>query len=111
MDGALMGWARGDDVRIVFTFPADVDLTGFTVLFTVKPVADDDPTDSAAVVAVPAVVDAAAGTAVVVLDRSQSAVPPRRYVWDLKLTDSAGVVSHTSVGDLVVRRVVTNRDV
>lgn len=106
-----MGWARGDDVRIVFTFPDEVDLSGFDVLFTVKPRVDDDPDDAAAVVAVAATVDVAAGVAVVELDPVQSAVEPRPYVWDLKLVDAAGRVSHTSVGELVVRRVVTNRGV
>lgn len=102
------GWIAGDDVRIVFRFPDDVDLTGFTVRFTVKPRADDDPTDSAAVVAADAAVDAAAGEAVVVLSAAESAVPARPYVWDLKLAGPGGAVSHTEAGSLVVRQAVSN---
>lgn len=104
----MTGWARSDDVRIVFAFPEDIDITDMQILFTVKRAPDDDKTDSSALVAVDATITDA-HTAEVVLDGDQSDLPPRQYAWDLKIVDSSGRSTHTSVGQLTVRPVVTNR--
>lgn len=104
---ASFGWARGDDVRVVFTFPDGVDVSGFSVVFTVKTRMDADPTDAAAVLSVPAVVEGPRSVAVV-LTPAQSAIPADAYVWDLRIVDADGRVSHTETGVLAVRSVVTN---
>ena len=104
----MTGWARGDDVRIVFAFPEDIDITGMQILFTVKRAPDDDPDDSTALVAVDAAITDA-HTAEVVLSSAESDLPPRQYAWDLKIVDADGRSTHTSVGQLTVRPVVTNR--
>lgn len=105
----MSGWARGSDVRFVITFPEDVDITGMTILFTVKRAPDDDPTDSTALVAVDATITGA-HTAEVVLSPEQSDLPPRQYQWDLKIISTDGRSTHTSVGQLTVRPVITNRE-
>ena len=105
----MTGWARGDDVRIVFAFPEDIDITDMQILFTVKRAPDDDKTDSTALVAVDATITDA-HTAEVVLSSEQSDLPPRQYAWDLKIIDSDGRSTHTTVGQLTVRPVVTNRE-
>ena len=104
----MTGWARGDDVRMVFTFPDDIDITGMQILFTVKRAPDDDPTDGTALVAVDATITDA-HTAEVILTSEQSDLSPRQYQWDLKIVDADGRSTHTSVGQLTVRPVITNR--
>lgn len=109
---------RGDDVSFTTTFTdADgsaIDITGYTVFFTVKEakrVVDDDTSDSAAIITkdVTSHSDPTAGVTIISLTDTQTNVTPGEYVYDLQLNDGSDGISSTESGIFEVLADVTRR--
>lgn len=87
---------RGDTVTIDVIFP--MDITGATVFFTAKPIADlnaDDPTDTEAVISVSTTnhVDAPNGHTQIVLSSTDTDVTPAKYYYDLQVKIGSEITS------------------
>lgn len=108
---------RGDtfsmEVRMTAADGAAVDLTGYTLMFTVKPLADHAADDSAAVVAVDvtAHTDAAGGLSTVTVPAADTADLLGVYAWDLQSRAPDGTITTLTGGQVEWLADVTRRTV
>ena len=85
---------RGDDEPIAVQILSDgvpVNITGFTIFFTVKNTDDNDKTDDSAVIKknVTTHTDPTAGITTIVLTDSDTDIPPTNYEYDIQWKDLA----------------------
>lgn len=106
----------GELVTIQHTFLNDdtgaaIDITGYTIYFTVKKVLDLEATDTNATIAKTAsITDATNGLAETSLSTSDTAIAPGTYYYDMKYKNSGStIVTLTGVGKFIVKQAVTNR--
>lgn len=101
---------RENTLNINLTF-RDVDITGATVYFTVKPAADTDSTDATAVIKkdVTAHTSPLLGMTVVQLNPTDTDIPAGKYKYDIKIKKADGQQTTTQVGDFIVKEAITNR--
>lgn len=107
---------QGDDESLTVTFKdedgAVIDITGYTVFFTMKKRPDDDSDDSDAPIkkTVTSHSDPTNGETIIYLTSAETAVlEARRYVYDLQLKDLSDKINSTKYGVLEVIKDVTNR--
>lgn len=107
---------RGDsfDLQVTVTDDATglpVDITGWTLMFTVKRAADDAADDDAAAVAVDvtAHTDAVNGLSTVSLSAAQTAALLGVYAWDLQARKPDGTITTVVGGHIEFARDVTRR--
>jgi hypothetical protein len=84
---------RGDTVNI--QFQVDMDLTGTTVFFTVKPALTDDVGDTTAVISVEVAShdDPANGHTIIPLTADDTNVTPGEYYYDIQIKNGSSIVS------------------
>lgn len=107
---------QGDDTAIACTFKDEdgnpIDITGYTVYFTVKKKPDADDDDSSAVIKkdVSVHTDPTNGeTSIEIAKADTEDVEPRRYVYDLQLKDASDKIASSKFGVLEVIPDITNR--
>ena len=107
---------QGDDHAIQVTFTdengAVINITGYTVFFTMKKRPDEDADDSDAPIkkTVTSHSDPTNGETIIYLTSAETAVlEARRYVYDLQLKDLSDKINSTKYGVLEVIKDVTNR--
>lgn len=106
---------RGDDKSINFAFTdgnsAAIDITGYTLFFTVKEVTDTASDDTAAVISktVTSHTDAVNGLSSVTITNADSDITPDRYKFDVQLKTDAGSIKTVVKGDFIVSNDVTKR--
>lgn len=107
---------QGDDETITVTFKDEdgvaINITGYTVFFTMKKRPDDDSDDSDAPIkkTVTSHTDPTHGITVVNLTSAETALlEPRRYVYDFQLKDLSNKITSSRYGVLEVIKDVTNR--
>ncbi len=89
---------RGDDIVLAFTMNPVVNISGWTIVFTLKSQQGGGPVISQAAT----IVSAAAGTFSVALSHAQLTLPPATYNHDVHRTDS-GSSTVLSIGPFVVQ--------
>ena len=96
------------NIRLAFD---GVDLTGATVYFTVKTEADDNPTDTTAIIKkdVTTHTDAINGQTNIALTPSDTDVAPGDYFYDIKLKKADGQQQTVDIGKFIVKAAYTNR--
>ena len=90
----------------------DKDITDYKVMFTVKPADSEvsDDTDALIQKDVTSHVDPIAGKTIISLSKTDTLLPPRNYVYDIKLENPGGTwVKYKSLDVFKVVGVVTNR--
>jgi hypothetical protein len=89
----------------------DVDLTGATIYFTIKPQFDDDQTDSNAIIKkdITSHVNPSAGLSRITLTPTDTSVEAGTYGYDIKLKKSDGQQSTITVGDCEIKDAYTLR--
>ena len=107
---------QGDDSAIQVTFKDEdgvaINITGYTVYFTVKKKPDADEDDSTAVLKkeVTSHTDPTNGiTNIEIAKADTEDVEPRRYFYDLQLKDGSGKISSSKYGVLEIIPDITNR--
>lgn len=107
---------RGDDKNYNFTFKNAagevIDITGWTIFFTVKPAIDDEDDDANAVIAktITEHVNPANGIATVPLaDTDSNDLHAEEYVYDFQRKSSAGKIKTLMHGPYEITRDVTRR--
>lgn len=107
---------QGDDHAIQVTFKDEdgvaINITGYTVYFTVKKKPDADEDDSTAVLKkeVTSHTDPTNGiTNIEIAKADTEDVEPRRYFYDLQLKDGSGKISSSKYGVLEIIPDITNR--
>mgnify|MGYP001431458292 CR=1 FL=1 len=95
-------------IELTFT---GIDLTGATVYFTVKTAADNDATDSTALIKkdITSHTDAVNGATEIVLTPTDTDIAVGKYKYDIKLKKADGSQVTTQVGDFIVKEVMSNR--
>ena len=95
-------------IELTFT---GIDLTGATVYFTVKTAADNDATDSTALIKkdITSHTDAVDGATEIVLPPTDTDIAVGKYKYDIKLKKADGSQATTQVGDFIVKEVMSNR--
>lgn len=92
---------------------ADKNITDYTISFTVKVNSKDfDDSDSVAVIKkdITTHTDPTAGKTAIVLDENDTKLPPRTYVYDIKIKSPSGDwVKYKALDNFLVEGVVTNR--
>lgn len=108
---------QGDDETFEITFKDEnalpINITGYTVFFTLKKKLDSDATDDEASikVSVTSHTDAVNGETSVSLTNDQtSALEARRYYYDFQLKDTSNKIASTKYGVCEVIPDVTNRE-
>lgn len=108
---------RGDDKTIRFLYQNSsggaINITGYTIFFTVKSEIDDDATDGLAVISktVTSHTNPTAGITNIVLTDTDTNVTPGIYVGDIQVKDTSGNIVSSDrftvsvVGD-VTRRIL-----
>lgn len=88
-----------------------VNITDYTIRFTVKQRFDNSTTDASALILknVTAHTDAAAGHTRVELSKTDTNISPGTYVYDWKYIDASGNEVTVVQDEFVVHKVVTNR--
>lgn len=106
----------GELITIQHTFINDdtgaaIDITGFTIYFTVKKVLDLEATDVNAVITKTAsITDASGGLAETLLSTTDTQLSPGEYYYDMKYKNSGStIVTLSGVGRFIVKQTVTNR--
>lgn len=90
---------RGEDITLNFTMDPVVDISGWTLAYTIR---DKHLTGSALASSVGTVTSGASGTFTVPITAAQSAaIDPGNYSWDVWRTDS-GSASLLAHGDIIV---------
>lgn len=107
---------QGDDHAIQVTFKDEdgvaINITGYTVYFTVKKKPDADEDDSTAVLKkeVSSHTDPTNGiTNIEIAGADTEDVEPRRYFYDLQLKDASDKISSSKYGVLELIPDITNR--
>lgn len=101
---------RENTVNISLSF-TDIDLTGATVYFTVKPAIDADATDVAALIKkdITSHTDAANGLTAIALAPTDTDIAPGEYGYDIKLKKATGEQSTVEIGKFIVKGAYTLR--
>lgn len=105
---------RGDSKNIVANFDDGtnaIDITGYTVFFTLKEVNDKAPNDDNAKIAktITSHTDATAGETTIALDPSDTNLPYGIYKYDIQTKDPSGFITTVVIGDATVTDDVTKR--
>ena len=107
---------QGDDEAITVTFKDEdgvaIDITGYTVFFTIKKRPDEDSDDSDAIfkATITSHTDPANGITTIDIPRDTMAdIEARRYVYDLQLKDTSDKINSSKYGVLEVINDITNR--
>ena len=105
---------RGDDISLSVTFKDEndtpIDITGYTIFFTVKKNLDGDD-DSGALIAktVTDHTSPTTGVTTISLSSNDTDLPEDNYYYDFQTKDSSGNISSTKKGYFVVELDVTKR--
>lgn len=107
---------QGDDESLTVTFTdengAVINITGYTVFFTIKKKPDDDADDSEASLkkTVTSHSDPTNGKTIILLTNAETAtLEARRYYYDLQIKDLSDRINSSRYGILEVVKDVTNR--
>jgi len=103
---------RGDTKRYSFTFKRDgvaIDITGYTIRFTVKREKTDSDSDAVITKDVTSHTNAAGGESAVDLSSAETNVPEGSYCYDIQTTDAGGAISTVLAGAFIVTEDVTKR--
>lgn len=110
MAGQKLSFYRENTVNINLSFP-DVDLTGATVYFTVKPSYDDDQSDATAIIKkdVTSHTSPTTGETLVTLSPVDTNVAAGKYGYDIKLEKASGEQTTVSIGQAIIKDTYTLR--
>ena len=109
---------KGTDNTFALTFTDvngnPVDLTGHTVLFTVKTsqgINEVDPNDNDAIIAATASLNSVPtqGGATIVLSNKDTNIPAGEYLYDIRVVSNAGIITNVQKSAFIVHNPVTNR--
>lgn len=105
---------RGTDVNIAVTFEQNsepIDITGYTIFFTVKKSCDLDAPDTSAIISQTVAVhsDPTHGKSNIILSHTQTDQPSGNYVFDIKLKNSDGIITATRNDQFIIGDRVTVR--
>ena len=93
----LQDFFRGDDIQLTLnvTDPDGVvvDITGATIVFTLKADPELDPDSSALIQQTAALTDPTNGVALIMVPNGDTDITPGNYHYDFELLDSAGKVT------------------
>ena len=106
---------RGTDNSIVVTIKLNsvvLDITGYTVLFTVKTQDDIYKSDDSAVIqkTITDFIDPTTGQATITLTNDDTTIDIGEYYWDIRLIEPAGKISQTNKGKLEIVSGITKRE-
>lgn len=108
-----LSFVKGTDVTINITFTKNgspFNITGYTLLFTVKTPDEIDVADTSAVIRknIVAHTDPVNGKSAIVLSNTETDIAVGKYYWDIRLLN-AGVLSSTVFDHLDVIQNITIR--
>lgn len=108
---------RGDDRSYNITIKdaegAAINITGYTVFFTVKKIpTTNHPTDDNAVIkkVITSHVNAAQGITSVSLSRVDTKIDPRTYNYDIQIKDAGGNIMSSGIGEFIIEPEVTEAE-
>jgi hypothetical protein len=106
---------RGDDKTLNLTFTnssgAAIDITGYSIFFTVKNISDVTTDDSLAIISktVTSHTDAAAGLTSISLTNSDTNITINTYKYDIQSKDGSGNINTILTGNFIINNDVTKR--
>ncbi len=104
---------RSKDYVLTFTDSSGtaIDITGYTVFFTVKPKPDTDITDADAVITktVTSHTNPTGGVSTVSLSASDTRLTTKDYYYDISYKDTSGDVYSVQEGKYKISSSITNR--
>ena len=116
MVSQLFTIVRGDTTEIQVTYrnkntKVGIDITGYTVFFTVKSIVDDDETDGDAIIKVEttSLTNPTQGITVIELSSTNTDVAPGIYVADVQFKDPSGKIISSESFDCEITGDITRR--
>lgn len=104
---------RGDDKTFNFTFKysngAAVDITGWTIFFTVKEKEADSDDDAKIATEVTSHTDASGGLSTLSITDSDTNLTPKKYYYDFQVKKADGLIRTLVKGDFTVLTDITRR--
>lgn len=107
-----LSFYRGDDNTIALSFTQNdvaVDITGWTIFFTIKQKINDDDDDASLKKDVTSHTDAAAGETEIVLTDTNTDDLLGAYVYDIQYKDDSGNIKTVLTGEITFKEDVTRR--
>lgn len=108
---------RKNDQTLTFNFTDDdgvaIDITGYTIGFTVKAEFDDDDTDTDSNTYIKknlTLSSPTTGVATLALTDTETDIPLGNYLWDLRIKDDGGLYVNTLAGRLRITNTVGLRN-
>jgi len=104
---------RGDTTPLPLTFTDEngsaVDITGWTIYFTVKAKIDDEDNDAKIKKDVTTHSDPTNGKTVITLSSSDTSIDPGNYYYDVQVKTNTGEIYTPLEGNFIVRPDITKR--
>lgn len=107
---------RGDDKLIQLQFTKDdlpIDITGWTVFFTIKQTTDKIADDSSAVLKqdITSHINPTQGITQILIDHVETAKYESSYIYDIQTKDTFGKITTVVIGQILVELDITRRTV
>ena len=105
---------RGDDKLLELQFSRDdvpIDITGWTVFFTMKLATDKDLTDASAILKknITSHTDPTNGITQLSIDHEETAPLDANYIYDIQTKDTLGKITTVLIGQVIVEMDITRR--
>ena len=106
---------RGTDNSVATTIKLNgtaIDITGYTVLFTVKKRDDISKSDDSAIIqkTITEHTDPTTGQTTINLTNTDTDIEQGQYYWDIRLINPSGSISQTNRGELEIVSGITKRE-